>query len=478
MAKQLKKFCRITKYIEKTDPKLHEILDDLCVLGSFRPRRGHNGITFILPSKETVAKLDKMRFSEDIDKGCDIVLAHIIHDFLPNAAAWNTKKSDIPNALNKKIEVKEVKGSKIILADGAELEQDAKFRTFSRGDENQAVYEIKKGSLDPMKHIKTATFEHARQAVSTSFKRPPPMRGGASVKCAQEVLCAFACTQAEAVITGVPCDEKWFGFLVDLHTVVQREGSDAEKAYLGVMMSPLPMSTLAFVLSEEYGNPLKDYVDKVKGEGKGLYGMKSYLAAVDKSHADFHKFIRGGARSDDFEVALTAVIAKAIERSDTEIAKFEPLAGGPLTGKLLANLNMARKLEHETYLECSRNKINSESAHDDIRAMFKECAGILCDRTTGSCTDTNAKSTNLGAFIVGLLSQVNKFLTSDYAIYPFDKSCAKKADCESSALVCRYNKDVSAHAVFSSISAECMAEFFGQISAEPTGVVEETPLDE
>ena len=58
MSKQLKKFCRITKYIEKTNPKLYEILDDFCILQTIKPRRGHAGITFIMPSKDSMKLLE------------------------------------------------------------------------------------------------------------------------------------------------------------------------------------------------------------------------------------------------------------------------------------------------------------------------------------------------------------------------------------------------------------------------------------
>ena len=39
---------------------LYEILEDLCVIGAFKPRR-NTGITFIYPSKETISKLDKIK---------------------------------------------------------------------------------------------------------------------------------------------------------------------------------------------------------------------------------------------------------------------------------------------------------------------------------------------------------------------------------------------------------------------------------
>ena len=46
-AKKVKKFCRVTKFLQQTDKDLHQALDDLCLFGLFRTRG--RGVTFLYP---------------------------------------------------------------------------------------------------------------------------------------------------------------------------------------------------------------------------------------------------------------------------------------------------------------------------------------------------------------------------------------------------------------------------------------------
>lgn len=448
MAKQLTKFCRITKYIEKTDPKLYEILDDLCAVSAFRPRRDHNGITFIWPSKETIEKLSKLRYSDDIEKGIDIVLAHIVHDYLPNAAAWNTKKSDIPNGLSKKINVDKVTGNKILLKDGAELEQDSKFKTFSNRDENQAVYRVVKGSLDPSKHTTSASNEHARKGAPGAAKAKHTAAGG-GIRENNAIINQMKNTLIRSTLdiseeNGAEASAiAPFAFLVALHKYAASTYDDKQALAVFELIhcGYTPITNTVFTLCGDndslrglvasFRDFLKDESNRALAnsiDGK-LDGRDEYISMVKKinsSLAQNHKISGGGVREDYF-IRLQTVLKDNAKDHGEVIDKITGLDNKD--GKLnlfYVALNWARFIEHE-YMGNAKYAVDpaDENKEAALRNHFNELFDLISDHAHIKAAVTQTEINSLGGLIERLLEQAKEFQKSPYYKFPFNPKAAE-----------------------------------------------------
>ena len=468
MAKQLKRFCKITQYIEKTDTKLYEIFDDLCVWGQFRTRRGHAGVTFIWPSKETISELDKVRYTEDIMKGYDTVMAHIVTDYLPTAAAWNSKKSDIPTQLNKKLEVKEVKGSKVILADGAELELDPKFKSFQRGEPTQAVWRVTKGSINPAKQTKPASFEHARRGDRPVGKRPQEADGGAVDA---NVLRQHLEKLVMAVKSKTKADSNdLFAELGDFLNYVSKNGTDADKKHVSYIASPLPISSYAFLTSDK--SCLKDLWTAFNEDGKaksGLFGYRYYLNKV-RELRNAQGIVGGNLTRAKLVENLNRAIAESIEGTK----KWLESAG--VTGiepRFMVNLNLARMSECEMFNELVKNSTLSAS---DLAEIIKEISDNIIDLAEDKGFATNNDTQKLGILVSSIFNHIAGFVSSKYFQYPYAK--AAEVDAPVIKLLEEIYVDTSAHAKISSASGEHSAELYSNIDNRPTESVETAPTDE
>ncbi len=463
MSKQLKKFCRITKYIEKTDPKLYEFLDDMCVWNAFRPRRGHNGITFVFPSKETRAKIEKMVYTDDVEKAIDIVLAHVIHDYLPNAAAWNAKKSDIPNGLNKKIEVDSVKGSRVILKDGAELELDSHFKTFSNKETNQAVYTIVKGSLDHGKHTKSATFEHARQTVpGQQGKRPARGRDGADG--ADGGMPQFDLKALGGAIAGGAKSNAPFDYLVGIY----KFADDEQRKALDIVYDYTILSTAAFIFyspDKRIAELREKYAGEEKDNDANVYGVSDYIDIVQKIHAARGgSGVSGGATRDELREKMTQII-----KVNKEAHKNKLSAAGYETSEenayLWTSVNLARYIEY-TKMKDIRDDVSetpddqkAQVAHFELRELFI----VLTDTATGS-TLIQSSTSSLGILVSAIFGMIDEFAGSPYFLYPVGSN-ADEVKGRSKGNLEKYFHDTSLRATLRKMSADSLTKLFESLSS-------------
>lgn len=145
-SKKVKKFCRVTKFLEQTDKDLYQALDDLCLFGLFRTRG--RGVTFLYPTDKSYRKkIIDHAYSNNPEKAVDMIKALVLLDYLPSPTDFNNKKDDIPNALHKKLEVDSADANGVKLKSGHTLEVDKSFAPLRAG-EPVAVYKISgKGEL-------------------------------------------------------------------------------------------------------------------------------------------------------------------------------------------------------------------------------------------------------------------------------------------------------------------------------------------
>lgn len=166
MAGQLRRYCNLTQFIEKTDPKLYGVLEAICMLGTLRPRREHTGLTFIYPLPATVEALQRKVDEDAIEEVVEVVLAHIVHDFIPTPAKWEEYKTDVTTGHMTRLPVK-VTGKTVAVAGGVKIAHDEKFRQFVSGkrEVNQVVWRIEGKEdikYDPSYERSELTFVKAR----------------------------------------------------------------------------------------------------------------------------------------------------------------------------------------------------------------------------------------------------------------------------------------------------------------------------
>jgi hypothetical protein len=138
---KLKKFCKITRYIEQIDGELAQVITDLCLDRLFIPR-GVNGITFLYPKEPSYRKeIIASAYSDNPEKAIQMIESLIILDYLPRPGDFVLKKDDIPNSLRQRIEVTSADASSVKLSCGSVLKPDLGFMPINTR-ENMAVYEI------------------------------------------------------------------------------------------------------------------------------------------------------------------------------------------------------------------------------------------------------------------------------------------------------------------------------------------------
>jgi hypothetical protein len=141
MAKnQLKKFCRLGKFIEQNEPDLFQVFDDLCIMFLLKPERGTDGITLLLPEEASYKKsIIDAAYSENPDEAIKILKSLILKGCFKEAADF--KRNKPINRLDHEIAIDEVKGDVVKLANGLTLKKSKKFVPIS-SRENMAVFEI------------------------------------------------------------------------------------------------------------------------------------------------------------------------------------------------------------------------------------------------------------------------------------------------------------------------------------------------
>lgn len=145
VSKSMKKFSRITDYLEAHHKKVYELIEDAGMLGSLNPRRG-GSITFLLPDAKYTTKIRKILDSDKAEEATDILGSLILKDLLKTTKDFAERQDDIPTLLGKKLLVKSVSASKVIIEDG-ELTPDTKAKFFERKGSitlgNLAVWNLK-----------------------------------------------------------------------------------------------------------------------------------------------------------------------------------------------------------------------------------------------------------------------------------------------------------------------------------------------
>jgi len=177
---KLKKFCKITRYIEQIDGELSQMISDLCLDRLFIPR-GVNGITFLYPKDPAYRKeILSSAYSDNPEKAIQMLESLIVLDYLPRPGDFVLKKDDIPNSLRQRIEVTSADASSVKLTCGAVLKPDSGFAPISTR-ENMAVYNLTGNQVPlngPKASMKYASKRRGNKKSTTGGSRPSYALGG------------------------------------------------------------------------------------------------------------------------------------------------------------------------------------------------------------------------------------------------------------------------------------------------------------
>lgn len=154
MPNKLKKFCKLSKFLEQEDAVLYEVFDNLCMTGLLFPRKG-SSLTFLYPSDKAVRdNIIKLSYSDEPQDAISILKKLLIHNIMSSASEF--KSASIVNYNKEQLEVESVDGDTVKFKGGPSAKLSKSFKYFSPSGHsaNVVVYDLKG---DPAK-ISTKAF--------------------------------------------------------------------------------------------------------------------------------------------------------------------------------------------------------------------------------------------------------------------------------------------------------------------------------
>jgi hypothetical protein len=137
--KELKKFCKLSKYLEQKDPELFGVFEDLCIMHYLRPSRGSSGLTFLYPKEKAYRdKIIKEAYGNDPNKAANMLRALIVPEYYASTAMI---PSSMINLLQQQINVTSSDDKEAVLEGGLKLTRDEKFVTMDYRD-NMSVFTL------------------------------------------------------------------------------------------------------------------------------------------------------------------------------------------------------------------------------------------------------------------------------------------------------------------------------------------------
>ena len=153
MPRKLQKYCSIYKFLEVYDKELHAAIESLCMQPLFSSKGRRGGITFLYPGDDKYKdKIIDDAYGPNPENAKQMLESLVLKDFLPTPSDFATKRDDIPNALNQKIQFVSADKDSVKLkgkaGDAITLTVEKSFVPFESSP-NMAVY-ILKGGMIPL----------------------------------------------------------------------------------------------------------------------------------------------------------------------------------------------------------------------------------------------------------------------------------------------------------------------------------------
>lgn len=136
--KSLKKFCKLSKYIEQKDKDLYEVFENLCMSHLLKPARGEDGITLLYPKeKKYREKIINAAYTKNPEEAIKMLKSIIVKGVHNNYASFS---KGVTNLLDQRIIVDETTDTHVKLSTGLKLEKDTEFEPLTYN--NMVVYFI------------------------------------------------------------------------------------------------------------------------------------------------------------------------------------------------------------------------------------------------------------------------------------------------------------------------------------------------
>ena len=179
MSNKFKVFCRITDYLEQHHPRVHQLVQGLCLFNAINGTKQKPGVTLVVPTEESlISKIEKLAHSSDIadtEKAANMILAMIFQDKFVTPSDWSAKKPVINMQFPPQIvEISSGTGNSVTFKSGA-IAEPAK--TFIDGTHKKklAVWVLKSGEIPPT-NDKPADRDTMKKLANT--KAPISKAGG------------------------------------------------------------------------------------------------------------------------------------------------------------------------------------------------------------------------------------------------------------------------------------------------------------
>lgn len=176
MPQKLKKFCKLSKYVEVADQELYNAIDDICSLHLLKPRNPARGITLLFPQEKSYRKqIIDLAHSNEPEKAVSMLKALVLPNHYEDESEFD---GNVVNLLGQKVAVEKVDKDSVKLSNGLSLKKDESFIPMGHRD-NMSVF------------LLSGKGEMPLDAPSAEMQESKVKRGGAVAKKreVQELLC-------------------------------------------------------------------------------------------------------------------------------------------------------------------------------------------------------------------------------------------------------------------------------------------------
>jgi hypothetical protein len=260
MSKHVTQHCSILNYIRHANKDLYTLIEELCLGRILVPKKGKNGLTFLMPEKEMVDKLFALEAKGNGEEVVDQIRAMVLQGCYEDIKDFHPDRGQMVTSSNKVLPVSSVEKGVIHLKHGQKITLDTDFKR--RSDRTNIIVYNLTGKLLNIDDMELA---------DTSVKpRVPTARGGAEYGTSKALL--FEQVLAECAGTvgkRDPALEVLVSLMLYLKTVdqatlecVQSLLSNDTLTTLAIVLQPYKTAGTMYISSDTYEAWREKYSNK------------------------------------------------------------------------------------------------------------------------------------------------------------------------------------------------------------------------
>ncbi len=436
-----RRFPSLISYIREKNDAFYNLLITTGTLSYLENNGGWRGMTLLMPSKAHIDSTLSLFENWDYEEAMPRIKALFVRAYLPNAAAWEEQKADIPNALGKKVVVEAIatgKAPQVTLKGGAVLTLNKEYVPISS---KTAIWDMD-GEYD---------FQSAPESEAIKYR---PKKGGAMQSGEPDV---FNCRKMlyqqciELYLNHLKDSKQQNPFIIMMGSAIEfftEHISELRSAYGGhvdpmqvlgciksyspeafflTLVEPgrrnvtnpvLPDSLFCRWLSRAWyvNRPVKVIMDEMTAQCKGDGAICTNLGEVAQARKKFAKELLRSMTSNTSSADLKQHVVKfAKENKIGQLANVEPSSAHEY---LYGNQPFRKAYWDQTLYECSYMlPIHEEEARSSRSAEANEALAHVRYFLEGQMGTRACCSYEKGTSILnddrwkGYIPQVNNFYT-------------------------------------------------------------------